>query len=404
MLIEYLSITMLLDHVALDKQTIRSAPARPNISWTMSLPMSLAEVSHLHNMAKCYIRPAAAPVHLPMANGHRRPFHRPSPSSMASSRLPAIQRDLLDVQQWLPVAALPTPDKRVHVQAVMSATLPSPLDLRFNARLDLYLYTKLREILDDKPNKLTQLVVVLMLHYGNDPDDVLAHEATIRLYLASQKATARLLNLLIQEHHMHKLSAWSPATGPPWPGAIYTPAAWDSPFAQSRDMLIIRAGSGSTAKTQPYSDDPEALIASEVLASVLSGMHRAPAIHDQTARGCFQAWISYPDLLLRGLASPHELDERRCIHILHCLTCAAAMMHMQNLYSLDYKLIDIGIGLLKRDLPAVLDAIALHPEWSVFSLTSRLALQVRLWLPPAPNAVLRPAKPPREVFQYQPVS
>ncbi len=306
---------------------------------------------------------------------------------------------LLDVHGRLPLALLPSPDPRNLVPATMDSTLASS-NLTYGAPLAPALYIQLRELLEaSRLNRATQLVIILLLHYGHHPDDTLAHRAILAFYIHAQRAQDQLIETLFADKNLDP-RYWTPATGPPWPQAHLAPQPWMIPINQSAQLALLKAGCGSPAPLRPYSGDPRALAGANLLASALESLQTSPPIQRIAARTSYQIWISYPDLLLRGLRSPSELDEGRCVTMLHCLICASATMGYDNMYSLADELLRTGFCLIKRTLPVVLDAIALHPDWFIFPHTAALAFEVEWWLGRNSKAVDRPAATPGELERY----
>lgn len=288
-----------------------------------------------------------------------------------------LRVSLSDLHNWLPPTALPSRSPLVLVNAAVTNTLS------FRVPLAPVRYRQLRELLDvSNLIKISQLFIILLLHYAHHPEDTVAHRSFIALILHMARAQDERRNSLLDGKSL-EFAQWTPATGPPWAHADRLSQPWQVPFPQCPELILLKAGCASMTKDRPFSDDRAAAASAQVLASLVRDISRTPLFHRRAAQNAYRAWVSYPDLLLRGLRSPTELDEGHCIVMLHCIACAVATIGMENHYGLAPGLLENGVRLIKRDLPAVLDAIALHPEWSLFSLTHRLADDVEEWLPGA---------------------
>ncbi len=278
--------------------------------------------------------------------------------------------------------------------------MPNPVGLRFRIALAPVVYRQLRDLLDmPHLSRLTKLVIVLLLHYGHHPDDESAHGATIALIVHGRHVHRKAIRPLVLSKGL-EVARWIPAAGPPWPGAASLPDPCHTPCTPSIEMAMLRAGAGSVAAKQPWSGDPAAWAGVRALESVLGDIGLSPPLRKGHAVLLYQVWISYPDFILRALRSPFELDEARCVRMMHCLGSAVAIMGVVNHYGLEEQLLEAGVGLIKRDLPAVMDAIALHPEWTIFPITARLAYEVDQWLPRGPHAIVRPDTVPGELIRY----
>ncbi len=301
---------------------------------------------------------------------------------------------LLDAHKWLPQAMIPDHSPLFFVDSAINSTLNGAGGMMSLAPVT---YRKMRDILDTRQNKLVRLFVILLLHFANDPNDLEAHQATQSLYKhLSADASRQALSLLRQSDVLDR--EWIPATGPPCPGAARI-KLWGLPSAINSELAFVKAGCGSLARESPYSGDRTADEAVTILGTLLSAIWRTPPSTSGAARFAFQVWISYADLLLRALKSPLALDEERCILILHCLANAGAMLRGEDMFQLGPELRIVGVRLLKRDLRAVLDAIALHPEWATFPSTSNLAVEVGKWLK-TPGAICRPPKAEGTMARY----
>ncbi len=267
-------------------------------------------------------------------------------------------------QAWLPPTSWPQSEPRRAVEGALLSIILDRDTPRFGAALSEDYYRQLRRLLSSPLSQHVRLAAVLLLHSVHEPDDLDVQQALISLMMEDDLAQVRHMNTLFPD--VAAFSEWMPAAGPPWPGSRLMPQLWDSPFMQEAPLLLVLAGLGSTARTHAFSGDGAATAALAPLLVVIDRFGRAPPTWSGTAQHIFQAWVSYTDLLLRGVSSPVELDEDRCSFALHCLICAATMMEADNFYRLALKLVDLGVELFTRDMPVLLDVIALHPEWTLY--------------------------------------